>query len=535
MKLTRRQSRYLRRKEKRVEKRIQRAKSIGKLEDIFSFDKVFNYGRKCCNGVRWKHSVQKFELHLFSNTAKCINRILSNKFPWSKCHHFILNERGKQREIDAPLIRDRQAQKVITQEILIPLYSPLLIYNNGASLKGKGLNFSFKKLKQDLLHYYRKYGINGHIIITDFSHFFPNANHDLVRKHHKNLHCDEEITKLLDTTTQLTDEKQGLPLGIENSQMEMINYPFYLDNYMKCQLGLKYSGHYMDDYYMIVPPNLDPKEIFAKFKKKAEENHIIVSDHKTKIIPFGKPFRYCKTKFIIKENGKILTHGSRDTIKRARRKFKFFVKKMQNDKIITYTDIWDSFQSVIAYYKKNNDYGRLIHIKLLFKKLFGFWPKNRNQFLERDNKKVNQMQYITHHEYDGKTMEAIPVIIKKGEKLNRLGDILYYNNLPICIYRSLVGKQHFSPNDDNNGLIRGEISYAIAYEPRIRFGGPEKNYQQRFTDEEISILNTKYDQYLKPDIDMLLFNDKFFEESIEKLKEIAKAVNIEIPTEGENK
>ena len=114
--------------------------------------------------------------------------------------------------------------------------------------------------------------------------------------------------------------------------------------------------------------------------------------------------------------------------------------------------------------------------------------------------------------------------IKRGEVLTRNGDILYYNNTPICVYRSLNGKMHFAPNDDNNGLKRGDLTYAIAYSDRIRYS--EDDRQQRFTDEELDILNTKYEKYIKPDIDVLLFNDDFFEESIETLQEIANSVNI---------
>lgn len=380
---TRRQSRYNRRLIKRINKKINRAESVGSLRTIFQFDKVFKYGRKCCNGVRWKQSVQTFEMHLFSNTARCISKILKNTYQWSPCNHFMLNERGKYREIDAPLIKDRQAQKVITKEILTPLYLPLLIHNNGASLKGKGLTFSYKQLKADMVRHFRKYGLNGYVIVSDFSKFFPSANHNHIKQLHSDLLLNKEITKLLDSTTNITKTNVGLPLGIENSQMEMICYPYKLDNYITSQLHICGFGHYMDDYYILVPPHLDPHEIFKKFKQKALENNINVSDHKTKIVPFGHPFKYCKTQFTINKNGKIKLHGNRDTIKRAQRKLKLFAKKVLT-KEMTYRDVWDSIQSVISYYRKYNDFGRIKKLHIIFRKLFGFKLKNRLQLEKKD-------------------------------------------------------------------------------------------------------------------------------------------------------
>ena len=44
----------------------------------------------------------------------------------------------KVRVIDAPHIKDRLIHKVISNEILIPLYEPYFIYDNGASQGLKG-------------------------------------------------------------------------------------------------------------------------------------------------------------------------------------------------------------------------------------------------------------------------------------------------------------------------------------------------------------------------------------------------------------
>ena len=59
----RREARYQRRKAKRQAKREARCAALGPIDKVFSYRKMFFYGR-------WKQSTQNFELHLFSGTAR---------------------------------------------------------------------------------------------------------------------------------------------------------------------------------------------------------------------------------------------------------------------------------------------------------------------------------------------------------------------------------------------------------------------------------------------------------------------------------
>ena len=136
----------------------------------------------------------------------------------------------------------------------------------------------------------------------------------------------------------------------------------------------------------------------------------------------------------------------------------------------------------------------------------------------------------SENRYKGKAMDGSEVLVRRKKELERKGDSLYFEGHPICIYRSLVGKQHFAVNEDGKGLERGVITYALAYAPRLRWSeDKERPRQQRFTDEELETLSEKWGNYLRPNIDMLLFNDTFFEESPDVLREIAMSVNVDIP------
>lgn len=383
--MSRRSGRYERRKAKRDARRIQRSIDVGGLNDVFTFHDLYVAGKECCNGVRWKNSTQRFEMHLFSGTASRRKILIEQKWKPGGYVHFMLSERGKTRLIDAPRIQDRQIHKVYTQKVLLPLYLPSMIWNNGASLRGKGFEFSKRELREDLHYHFRRYGRDGNVILLDFRKFFPSVSHEMVFERHKKFLLNDDIRKVGDDIVNTVQGGKGLPLGVEPSQAEMIAFPSALDNYIKCQLSIKCAGHYMDDYYVIVPPDRDPKEIMQLIVAKAESLRLTVSQSKTRIIPLTKSFKYCKAKYTLTETGKVIVNGNRDGIKRARRKIKAFYHKIQNGEM-SYEDLWTSVNGILAYFGSYNDHGRILRLRRLFYAIFGFSPERIENFRERGNK-----------------------------------------------------------------------------------------------------------------------------------------------------
>lgn len=378
----RRENRYQRRKARREAKRRERCEAIGGIETALSYNELFKAGKRCCNGVRWKHSVQRFELHLFSGTAVRHKQVISGKFQFDKYVHFLLNERGKTRPIDAPRVQDRQVQKAYTKNVLLPLYRPSMIWNNGASLEGKGFEFSLNMLKSDLRRHFRKYGREGNIILIDFKQFFPSAPHKELYRCHRHLILDERLRAFGDAIIASVKSGIGMPLGVEPSQAEMIALPSPLDNHMKCQLSIKGFGHYMDDYYILVPPDRDPQHILEAFTEKATALGLHISHNKTKVVPLTRRFRYCKAKFYLTETGKVVVNGNRDAMKRDRRKIKAFGVKVANNEM-SYEDLWTSTNGMLAYLENYNDHTKVLKLRRLFYSIFGFSAEHIENFRQR--------------------------------------------------------------------------------------------------------------------------------------------------------
>ena len=358
--------------------------SVGTALDVFSFKNMHHYGKKCCNGVRWKQSTQTFEMHLFSRTAAGRKRALSGYYKPMRYVHFMLNERGKIRPIDAPYINDRQIQKTLSCECLFPLYRPSMIDNNAASIKGEGLAYAQKLLKDDLRKHYKKYGMNGWVIVTDMHHFFPSADHEIVKRHH-DLISDIRLKQVADSVTDSGGKNgKGEPLGVEPSQFEMIFLPTSMDNYMTCQVGLSGYGHYMDDFYMLIPPDKDPNEVLNIFREWTKKLKLTMNEKKTQILKFGKSFRFCKAKYIIKATGKVIEKGSTATIYRCIRKLKT-LKEQIGERKATYEDVRCSINSTLSYYGNYDDHAKVLRVKRTFYALFGFNCTNLSEYRRRDN------------------------------------------------------------------------------------------------------------------------------------------------------
>ena len=263
---------------------------------------MFKWGKKCCNNVRWKQSTQNFERHLFSGTARRRRDVLSGKWRPKPGAHFILRERGKIRPIDAPHINDRQIHKTLTKEVLEPLYTPSMIYRNGASQQGKGLHFHHKELKKIMREHYRKHGREGYMVLMDLKQFFPSAPHDAIYERHRRLILDPEIR--------------------------------------------------------------------AAVTERMEAMGLTVSRSKTRIVPLSKPFRFCKVKFYLTTTGKVITHGNRDGMKRARRKLKAFKAKVDAGEM-TVQQVREWLTSQIAYFENYNDHGRVLRLNRLFYAIYG--------------------------------------------------------------------------------------------------------------------------------------------------------------------
>ena len=138
----RKEARYQRRKAKRLQKKLNKNKSFDDFNNIIDPEHLLQSYYSCRKGVAWKHSVQKYESKLIKNISETIHKLKNGENVTKEGINFKINERGKVRDIRSVHISERVVQKALCDYVLVPILSKSLINDNGASIKGKGSNFS---------------------------------------------------------------------------------------------------------------------------------------------------------------------------------------------------------------------------------------------------------------------------------------------------------------------------------------------------------------------------------------------------------
>lgn len=341
--IERKKLRYERRKNKRIEIVETRSKEFADLDKAFCFSKAMYYGDKCCNGVGYKKSTQNFKLHEFTIISNICRDIKTGNYKVGDTYSFVINERGKTRNIDAPHIKDRLVHKILSNEIIEPLYTPHLIYDNGASIKNKGFKFSIDRLKKKMYSWYLKNGVNGFIVLIDFSKFFENCSHSVIHNIHKKYIINDSVIKVIEDYLFIG---RGIALGVEIAQREAMIIPNKLDHFIQNKTSII---RYMDDSIFFVKSYNEVKELLDEYNKIANSISIKINKKKSFIVPININFIYCKWKYKLYKNGRIKCKPCIKTLKRQRLK----LKKMKKLKL-TYEEIRNTINSFNAYLSLGN-------------------------------------------------------------------------------------------------------------------------------------------------------------------------------------
>ena len=150
---------------------------------IFTYENLWASYKKCRRGVGWKTSTQKVMNKPITTLATLYNKVHNGTYKSRGFYCFTIIERGKQRDIKSVHITERIVQSCLCDFSIIPMFTALLIYDNGACMKNKGINFAKDRTNRHLQEYYRSKGDNeGYALVMDYHSFFDLILHEVVRK-----------------------------------------------------------------------------------------------------------------------------------------------------------------------------------------------------------------------------------------------------------------------------------------------------------------------------------------------------------------
>lgn len=341
-----------------------------RFEDVSSYGALIKAADECTKNVRWKSSTQMFEVNKMRWAQSLSKELMNGTYKSRGFNNFIIHERGKIRRIQSVHITERCVQKSLCQNALKPLIIPRLIYDNSASLKGKGTSFAVRRLKHHLYQHYKKHGRTGGILLMDYSNYFASINHEMLLKMLRRIIEDDRVYALTKHFIDCFEGECGLGLGSEISQISAIYYTNSIDHHIKERLHIKGYGRYMDDSYIIHEDIEYLKYCLKIVEIMSEGLGLKLNMKRTQIVPLTSHFEYLKRRVHLTETGKVIMRPTRKNITKRRRTLRKQKALYDNGEIDVET-IRQSYRSWRGYIEKCNAYKTIKSTDELFGELFG--------------------------------------------------------------------------------------------------------------------------------------------------------------------
>lgn len=348
------------------------------------------------SGVMFKASVIRYDAHAYRNSVWQSHDLRAEKDTRQGFYTFIIIERGKRRVIHSLHYAERVIRRSVCTNALVPILSSNLIYDNGASLKGKGVSHAANRCETHLHRFYRETGGNdGYVIVIDFKGYFDHIQHGPLFDILDRYLLDPRLNRLAKGFVTATDADKpddekgvGLYIGPEDSQIFAVAYPNSIDHKIKDQWRIKPYNRYMDDSYIIVKDKETAQAILAALLVEYDRLGIIPNRKKTQIVKLSKGFSFLKTRYFLTTSGKVIRKADHKAIVRERRKLKK-QHHLYMEGVMTLEQVVQSYMSWRGSMLQRDAYRSVLSMDQLFFDLFGETPW----------KKKKKSKWRKNHEY----------------------------------------------------------------------------------------------------------------------------------------
>lgn len=358
-------------------------------------------------GSKWKERTQRFEADYLRNIISIQDSLQNRTLQNDKTDEFQLSERGRIRSITSLTTKDRVIRHILCDDILLPEVTKKIIYDNGASIKKRGISHQRKRFCIHLRRYYQMYGNEGWILFGDFSKFYDNVVHEIAKQQLLKIFdgdeflywlltvifegfkidvsymSDEEYSSCMDTLfdknkyrsiskSLLNSEKwmeKSVNIGDQLSQIIGVFYPNRIDTYVKYVCGQRFYGRYMDDFYCMHRSKQALQEILKNIRKISKELGIHINEKKTRIVKISGSYKYLQIKYTLTKEGKIIKRINPKRVTSLRRKLKKLANKNKRGQV-EYQNIENMFKGWMGNFYKLLSKQQRKNLLKLYEELF---------------------------------------------------------------------------------------------------------------------------------------------------------------------
>ena len=317
-------------------------------EQVTNFDAIYEAYRKSKRGKGYNQSRLRFEMAALDGVLQ-IKRLLETKrFEVSAYNQFKVYE-PKERIIEAGSFKDKIIQHSLCDNVLLPTLRSEFIQTNVAGQIGKGTLYGLDCLRAHMLLAYNKYGYDCWIVKADVTKYFYSINHEILKDVVRYFVPNDDVWWLCEKFIDSTDGL-GLPLGNQVTQVFALLFLSGLDHFITGELGVKYYGRYMDDFYLIVKNKLYATYCLHTIKEFISTLGLELNG-KTQVIPFKNGIKYCGFHTYITRYGKCIRKLTNEKKRAAKKKYKKMAKLVINGRLERkkFDESYDSFKNYISH------------------------------------------------------------------------------------------------------------------------------------------------------------------------------------------
>ena len=299
-------------------------------QKLTSFENLYSSYKASIRGKGKKKSSTRFSVLALENLYVMKQQLMSHTYQISSYSEFVVSE-PKQRVIKSGSFRDKVLQHCLCDYVLLPKMNDIFIKDNYAGQVGKGTLYGLDCLSEKLTDFYSKHGTSGYILKCDISKFFYSIDHKLL-KDCLSYHFDSpEVQWICDLLIDSTDGV-GLPLGNQSSQVFALIYLTGLDYFITQDLGCKYYGRYMDDFYILSDDRDYLKFCLECIREFLSTLHLSLNG-KTEIVPMKKGIRFLGFHSYITEDGKVIRKLNGSNKRQIKKRLRKYAARLKSGKI----------------------------------------------------------------------------------------------------------------------------------------------------------------------------------------------------------
>lgn len=299
-------------------------------EKVTDFGNLYKAYRKAKVGKGFRNSSARFEILSLDGVHSLKHQLEERTYQMSGYHDFMIYE-PKERLIKACSFKDKVVQHSLCDNVLLPRLASELIKHNYAGQLGKGTLFGLDSLEEEMRRFYQENRLGGWILKCDISKFFYSINHDKLKSIVDYYFQDEGIQWLNHLIIDST-ENPGIPLGNQSGQVYSLMYLNGLDKFITGELGIKYYGRYIDDFYLIHWDKAYLKECLARIQIFVESLGLKLNG-KTQIVPFKNGINFTGFHTYITASGRIIRKLNNANKRAAKKKYGRMAKLVKEGRL----------------------------------------------------------------------------------------------------------------------------------------------------------------------------------------------------------